>query len=149
MVDLIAKKKAFIDTPVFVALLRGDPDAVRLFEDAALAKVTYVTSPVVLQKLLLFGGDAPMDLIERTVQILPSPDPRVIPALKALRNKIVHSNDALILASASADKCDWLITMDQGLLRAAPSAWSVRGNTSGLSKRAGLLTCACISTPEC
>ena len=125
----MSKPKVFLDTSVILDLLRGDPTAAELLSDDSLAKYTYVTSPIVLQELLLVGARAGrhMDLsaVEPHISILPLEYIRDSRALqdrvRRLRNRIVHSNDALIVASADAAGCDYLVTMDRDLIAGAES----------------------------
>jgi predicted nucleic acid-binding protein len=104
----------FLDSNVLLAFIRGEPSAVQLFSAEADGKVRFAVNPIVLQELLLAADAATLpefDRIRDHLQILPVDFARaeaLLPILRALRNRIIHSNDALIVSSANS--CDYLVT---------------------------------------
>jgi hypothetical protein len=70
----------------------------------------------VLQELLLtadLAGQPEFERIRDYLRVLPvdfSKAEALLPTIRDLRNRIVHSNDVLILSSA--DECDFLVTKD-------------------------------------
>jgi predicted nucleic acid-binding protein len=121
----VSKTKVFLDTSVFVELLRGKRRLWILFSERALARFTYVTSSVVYQELLLAaeGIREPVDLqaLEEHVHVLPLDHLRSSSELRdqiqRLRNQAVHSNDVLILGSAISSRCKYFLSYDKTLLQ--------------------------------
>jgi predicted nucleic acid-binding protein len=109
----------FLDTDVIIGYLRGDPSAAQLFSAEADGRIRFAVNGIVLQELLLGGDAAGRPEFERIIDHL-----RVLPvdlakaeallprvwALRALRNRLAHPNDILIVTSA--DECDFLVTSD-------------------------------------
>jgi predicted nucleic acid-binding protein len=121
------KLKAFLDTSVLMRLLSGHEELLKLFSDKVLSKVTYVTSPVVFQELILVAARLDKSLnfedIEKYVEIIGFDFTKSTSDFKKeiqkLRNMVVHSNDALIISIANEAKCDYLLTYDMLLTRAS------------------------------
>ena len=113
----------FLDTSVILAFLQGDSSAAELFSAEAQGRIRFAVNPIVLQELLLtadLAGQPEFERIREHLQILPvdfSKAEALIPTIRDLRNRIVHSNDVLILSSA--DECDFLVTKDLLLKRVA------------------------------
>jgi predicted nucleic acid-binding protein len=107
---------AFLDTDVIVGYLGGEAAALELFSAEAKGRIHFAINPIVLQELLL-GSDVAsrpeIDII-RDLQVLPvdfAKAEALVPkarALRALRNRLVHSNDILVVTSAN--DCDFLVT---------------------------------------
>jgi predicted nucleic acid-binding protein len=120
--------KAFLDTSVILDALRGGRAAGLLAPDLS-ARISYVTNPIVLQELLLTAERTePItekldEVLDRSVKVEPLPssllEGRHRERLTRLRNSAAHSNDLLLMSSADAAHCDYLITFDQDLLTAA------------------------------
>ena len=110
----------FLDTSVIIGYLRGEPSAVRLFSAEADGRIRFAVNPIVLQELLLSAEATARPEFERIrdhLRVLPvdfAKAEALLPRIRTLRNRVVHSNDALILSSAG--ECDFLVTRDK-LLR--------------------------------
>jgi predicted nucleic acid-binding protein len=113
--------RAFLDSNVLLAAIRGEQGARRLFSPEAEQYATYVVNPVVLQELLLASaaaeGKVDLDELTKHFEVISADvlsDPGVLAYVRQLRNRVAHTNDLLILGSART--CDILLTYDQGLL---------------------------------
>jgi predicted nucleic acid-binding protein len=106
----------FLDTNVIVGYIRGDPAAVQLFSAEADGRIRVAVNPIVLQELLLAADGASRPEFEQIrdhLRVLPidlAKAEALIPRARALRNRVAHPNDILILSSA--DECDFLVTSD-------------------------------------
>jgi predicted nucleic acid-binding protein len=107
----------FLDTNVIVGYLRGEPSAAQLFSAEAKGYIRFAINPIVLQELLLAADAADRPEFERIrdhFRLLPvdfAKAEALLPRVRALRNRIAHSNEILILSSA--DECDFLVTEDR------------------------------------
>ena len=106
----------FLDTNVIIGYLRGEPSAAQLFSAEADGRIRFAVNPIVLQELLLAAdatGRPEFDLIRDHLRVLPvdiAKAEALLPRVRALRNRLTHPNDILILSSA--DACDFLVTRD-------------------------------------
>jgi predicted nucleic acid-binding protein len=108
---------AFLDTSALAAYFDGKGAAAHLFDREILARTRYAVNPIVLQEILLLADEQRRtrlaELAEERLSILPI-DPekaiKVSERVRGLRNRIAHSNDVLVFASA--EDCDYLITDD-------------------------------------
>jgi predicted nucleic acid-binding protein len=106
----------FLDTNVILTYLRGDPSAAKLFSAEAAGRIRFAVNPIVLQELLLAAdaaGRPDLEQIMDHLRVLPldlAKAEALVPRVRALRNRLAHPNDILILSSA--DKCDFLVTRD-------------------------------------
>lgn len=113
----------FLDTSVILAFLQGDSSAGELFSAEAQGRIRFAVNSIVLQELLLtadLAGQSDFERIREHLRILPvdfSKAEALIPRIRDLRNRIVHSNGVLILSSA--DECDFLVTKDSLLKKVA------------------------------
>jgi predicted nucleic acid-binding protein len=123
------KIKGFLDSNVVIAYLQGKEETKTLFSDRVLAKAQYLISPIVYQEVLLFSNlmekrdlirtGATLDLIENLAKVVTiaemktKTDPKI---LRQLRNRMVHTNDIVIL-QAALNNCDYFLTFDRDLLR--------------------------------
>ena len=119
--------RAFLDTNVLLAALRGEEGAKRLLSFGGNGRATFVVSPVVLQELLLSaaaaGPGADLDEVTRHLEVLPSDMPSDPDSLARLRHPNggrFHVNDLLIAGSARDGECDVLVTDDHDLTELAP-----------------------------
>lgn len=109
----------FLDTNVIVGYFGGEPAAAQLFSAEAAGRIRFAINPIVLQELLLAADAAGRPEFERIrdhLRVLPVDYDKaeaLLPKVRALRNRMVHSNDILIVSSA--EKCDFLVTRDTGL----------------------------------
>jgi len=109
----------FLDTNVIMGYLRGEPSAVQLFSAEADGRIRLAVNPIVLQELLLAADAAGRPEFERIrdhFRVLPvdyAKAEAILPKVRALRNRMAHSNDILILSSA--DECDFLVTRGEAL----------------------------------
>jgi predicted nucleic acid-binding protein len=114
-----ARPLAFLDTNVIVGYLHGDLPSTQLFSAEAEGRIRFAVNAIVLQELLLTAdaADRPeFEAIRDHLRILPvdfAKAEALLPRVKALRNRLAHSNDILILSSA--DECDFLVTRDARL----------------------------------
>jgi predicted nucleic acid-binding protein len=106
----------FLDTNVIVGYLHGDPSATQIFSAEADGRIRFAVNPIVLQELLLAADAAGRPEFERIrdhLRVLPvdfAKAEALLPRVRALRNRLAHSNDILILSSAG--ECDFLVTKD-------------------------------------
>jgi predicted nucleic acid-binding protein len=113
---------AFVDASVIAAYLAGAEPVSHLFENGYGDRVRFAVDPVVLQEVLTLPAiqESP-ELLETLrhrleFEILPLDVDRsrqLLLRAKALRNRIAHSSDVMV--AASARDCDYLITYDHGL----------------------------------
>jgi predicted nucleic acid-binding protein len=122
----MAKIKVFLDTNVLIKLLSGQKELLQLFSEEVVSKVSYVTSPIAFQELLLLAERATEKMnwgvLQQHVELLPidfeKVDSVLRDELRRFRNLAVHSNDVLIVGTAEGAKCDYLLTYDKDLVRA-------------------------------
>jgi predicted nucleic acid-binding protein len=106
----------FLDTNVIIGYLRGEPSAAQLFSAEADGRIRFAVNPIVLQELLLAAdatGRPEFERIRDHLRVLPvdiAKAEALLPRVRALRNRLTHPNDILILSSA--DACDFLVTRD-------------------------------------
>ena len=106
----------FLDSSVIIAYLQAEPSAVQLFSAEADGRIRFAINPIVLQELLLAANAANRQEFERIrdhFRILPvdfGKAEALLPQVRALRNRLTHSNDLLILSSAA--ECDFFVTRD-------------------------------------
>ena len=114
----------FLDTDVIIGYLRGEATAVQLFSAEAKGRIRFAVNPIVLQELLLAADAArnpEFEHIRDHLRVLPVDYEKaelLLERVRALRNRITHSNDILILSSA--DDCDFLVTRDVGMMNLTP-----------------------------
>ena len=107
----------FLDTNVIIGYLAGDASAAMLFSAEADGRIQFAVNSIVLQELLLAADAAGRPEFERIrdhLRLLPVDFAKVealLPRVRALRNRVAHTNDLLILSSA--DECDFLVTRDE------------------------------------
>jgi predicted nucleic acid-binding protein len=113
----------FLDTNILVEYLRGSYPT--LLSEQTLKRVKFAVNPIVLQELLLIAdADKHSDRLEQVkqlVDVLPIDFQHVeafLPKVKELRNRVMHSNDILIVTSAA--NCDLLISNDKDLKQLSP-----------------------------
>jgi predicted nucleic acid-binding protein len=110
------RRLVFLDTNVIIGYLRGDRPAAKLFSAEAAGRIRFAVNAIVLQELLLAADAAGRPEFERIrdhLRVLPVDFARaeaLLPRVRALRNRLAHSNDLLILSSAG--QCDFLVTSD-------------------------------------
>lgn len=113
----------FLDTNVIMGYLRGELSAVQVFSAEANGRIRFAVNPIVLQELLLaadVAGRPEFERIRDHLRVLPvdyAKAEALLPRVRALRNRLAHSNDILILSSAS--ECDFLVTGDVVLKKLA------------------------------
>ena len=109
----------FLDTNVIIGYLQGDPSATQLFSAEADGRIRFAVNGIVLQELILAGdavGRPEFEGIIDRLRVLPEDLAKAeallprVRALRALRNRLAHPNDILIVSSA--DECDFLVTSD-------------------------------------
>ena len=107
----------FLDTNVIIGYLQGEASAAQLFSAEAEGRIRFALNPIVLQELLLAedATDRPeFERIRDHFRVLPvdfAKAKALLPRVRALRNRMAHSNDILILSSAV--DCDFFVTRDQ------------------------------------
>jgi predicted nucleic acid-binding protein len=111
----------FLDTNVIIGYLQGDPSVAKLFSAEADGRIRFAVNPIVLQELILAGdavGRPEFDRISDHLRVLPldlAKAEALVPRAQALRNRLAHANDILIVSSA--DECDYLVTTRDMLLK--------------------------------
>ncbi|MEX1014164.1 MAG: type II toxin-antitoxin system VapC family toxin [Candidatus Paceibacterota bacterium] len=114
------KLKVFLDSNVVLKYLRGKDDVEFLFSSETLSKVTYSVNPIVIQEILLAQPEYPkrnLDEFKNHLEIKElnkEVSDKILSRVRQIRNKIVHTNDLLILGSAA--DCDYILTSDRDLL---------------------------------
>lgn len=114
--------------------IRGKAELQRLFSQEVRERAAFAVNGIVLQELLLahdnaLGGRDLTSVVSYLEVVDAGVDlsaPETIAELRHLRDRVMHTNDVLILAGARS--CDVLLTYDQELLDAAPDA-AVRSET--------------------
>lgn len=128
------KIRAFLDTNVLLAYLGGKVELQPLFSEDVRRRAAFAVNAIVLQELLLARGRAEdgvdltqvvpyLEVIEGDVDLS---SPAFAAQLQQLRNRLMHTNDVLILAGARS--CDVLLTYDRDLLEMGPAA-AIRSET--------------------
>jgi len=120
LVEASARKQplVFLDTRVIFSYLKGDASAAQLFSAEASGRIHFAVNDIVLQELLLADA-ASLPEFERIIdhlQVLPldlAKAEAMLPRVKAMKSRLPHSNDILIVSSA--DECDFLVTRAQVL----------------------------------
>lgn len=114
------KPLVFLDTNVVASYLRGELPSTHLFSNEIIEKVHLAINPVVLQELFSLAETRKhpeiIDEIQQEVRLLPlnlEKAEEYLQQSENLRNQVSHSNDVLILSSAS--DCDYLVTYDRAL----------------------------------
>ncbi len=127
------KVRAFLDANVLLEYIRGKAELQRLFSREVRDRAAFAINGVVLQELLLARDDLPggrdlttvvpyLEVLDAGVDL----SPETVAELRQLRNRVMHTNDVLILAGARS--CDVLLTYDRQLLSAGAAA-AVRSET--------------------
>ncbi len=107
----------FLDSNVIRAYLQDEQSATQLFSAEAEGRIRFAINPIVLQELLLAANTAGRPEFQRIrdhFRVLPIDIGRaeaLLPHVRALRHRLTHSNDLLILSSAA--ECDFLVTEDK------------------------------------
>ena len=120
IVKMSTKLKVFLDSNVVLKYLRANEDVEFLFSSETLSKVTYCVNPIVIQEILLAQPAYPkrnLDEFKNYLEIKElnkEASDEIFSRVKQIRNKIVHTNDLLILGSAA--ECDFIITSDKDIL---------------------------------
>ena len=121
----IEKTSVFLDTNVIISYLIGKGKAAKLFDPRITNHTRYFINPIVMQELLLIGNEElrsraanVMDTNHIEIMELPQDvSDRFLNKARDLRNRFQHTNDLLLLSSAS--QCDYLVTEDQSYRRVA------------------------------
>ena len=106
----------FLDTNVIIGLLHGDSAAAQMFSAESQGRIRFAVNPIVLQELLLAAdatGQPEFERIRDHLRVLPVDFEKaeaLLPRVRAVRNRLAHSNDILILSSAV--ECDFFVTRD-------------------------------------
>jgi len=114
------KIRAFLDTNVLLEYFVGKPELQHLFSEEVRERVAFAINGIVAQELLLSGvNDDDLAAIEHVeiVELDVTPSSPVLQAmLRDVRNRSLHVNDILILATARS--YDVLLTYDRELREA-------------------------------
>jgi len=114
------KIRAFLDTNVLLEYFDGKRELQHLFSEEVRERVEFVINGIVAQELLLSGvNDEDLAAIEHVeiVELGVVPTSPVLQAmLRDVRNRSLHVNDILILATARS--YDVLLTYDRELREA-------------------------------
>jgi predicted nucleic acid-binding protein len=114
------KIRAFLDTNVLLEYFDGKPELQHLFSEDVRERVAFAINGIVAQELLLSGiNDDDLSAMEHVeivdLGVIPS-SPGLQAMLRDERNRSLHVNDILILATARS--YDVLLTYDPTLLQA-------------------------------
>jgi len=118
------KIRAFLDSNVLLQYIAGKPELRRLFSNEVRERAAFLINAIVLQEFLLArpsAGDLTavipyLEVVDAGVRL----SPEIQTELHNFRNKVMHTNNVLILAGARV--CDVLLTYDRDLLNAGPVA---------------------------
>lgn len=123
------KLKSFLDSNVVISFLQGTEESQGLFSERVLAKVQYVISPIVYQEILLVtrlmekrdllrtGTTlAFIDSFVKVITIATSKTRTDSEILRQLRDRMVHTND-IVLLQAAIENCEYFLTLDRELLQ--------------------------------
>src|SRR5258708_7600005 len=99
------KIRAFLDTNVLVEYIRGKAGLQRLFSAEVRERAAFAINAIVLQELLLSRDEAAGGLDLTTVvpylEVVGAgvdlASPETLAELRELRNRVMHTNDVLIL----------------------------------------------------
>lgn len=106
----------FLDTNVIKGYLGGEPSAAQFFSAESEGRIRFAVNPIILQELLLAAdaaGRPEFEQVRDHFRVLPvdyAKAEALLPRVRALKNRLAHSNDILILSSAS--ECDFFVTRD-------------------------------------
>jgi predicted nucleic acid-binding protein len=111
------RPRVFLDSSVVKAYLEGVPPSARILDPKVLAAFRLAVNPIVIQEALsvaeALGQGGLLADLQSQVQILPVDLKRaesLLPSARELRDRLIHSNDILMLSSAM--DCDILLTYD-------------------------------------
>src|SRR4051794_5891076 len=117
------KIRAFLDTNVLLEYFRGKEELQHFFSDGVRERVAFAINGIVAQELLLSGiNDDDLSAMDHVdiVDLGVTPSSPVLQAmLRDERNRSLHVNDILILATART--YDVLLTYDPELREASQS----------------------------
>jgi predicted nucleic acid-binding protein len=115
------KIRAFLDTNVLLEYFAGKAELQHLFSEEVRGRAAFAINSIVLQELVLSYKGTELMAVEPYLDIVPldvdpsAPETQAI--LRDVRNRSLHVNDILILATARS--YDVLLTYDRELLHAA------------------------------
>jgi len=117
------KTTVFLDTNVVISYLMNRGAAAQIFDERISSHTRYVINPIVMQELLLIGDSTLRSKVASMIDdnhiaiadLRPDLSEVYINKARQLRNRLIHTNDLLILSSAS--QCDYFVTDDMGYQR--------------------------------
>ena len=114
------KIRAFLDTNVLLEYFQGKAELQHLFSEEVRERAAFAINSIVVQELLLSYRGEELIAVEPYLEILPldidASSPELQAMLRDVRNRSLHVNDILILATARS--YDVLLTSDRDLLEA-------------------------------
>jgi len=114
------KIRAFLDTNVLLEYFQGKAELQHLFSEEVRERAAFAINSIVVQELLLSYRGEELIAVEPYLEILPldvdPSSPELQAMLRDVRNRSLHVNDILILATARS--YDVLLTSDRDLLKA-------------------------------
>lgn len=114
------KIRAFLDTNVLLEYFQGKAELQHLFSEEVRERAAFAINSIVVQELLLSYRGEELIAVEPYLEILPldvdPSSPELQAMLRDVRNRSLHVNDILILATARS--YDVLLTNDRDLLQA-------------------------------
>jgi predicted nucleic acid-binding protein len=123
------KLKVFLDSNIVIAHLQGNKELKDMFSKQVLTKIQYVITPIIYQEVLLFSqlmeerdllcSKAAFNFFENRKEIITIVDTETkidSEILRQFRNRVVHTNDIVIL-QAAVNNCDYFLTLDHALLQ--------------------------------
>lgn len=114
------KIRVFLDTNVLLEYFQGKAELQHLFSEEVRERAAFAINSIVVQELLLSYRGEELIAVEPYLEILPLDVDPSSPELQAMlrdeRNRSLHVNDILILATARSH--DVLLTSDRDLLKA-------------------------------
>lgn len=112
------KIRVFLDTSIIISYLRNEKSLRNLFSRRVLERVQYIINPIISQEILLVAESirekSLLAQIYKYIKIIPLDVD--FDKLMRFRNLMVHSNDILIIETATTES-DYLLTLDRTLLK--------------------------------
>ncbi|TKJ24593.1 MAG: hypothetical protein CEE42_10200 [Promethearchaeota archaeon Loki_b31] len=112
------KIRVFLDTSIIISYLRNEKSLRNLFSRRVLERVQYIINPIISQEILLVAESirekSLLAQIYKYIKIIPLDVD--FDKLMRFRNLMVHTNDILIIETATRES-DYLLTLDRTLLK--------------------------------
>jgi len=112
------KIRVFLDSSIIISYLRNEKSLRNLFSRRVLERVQYIINPIISQEILLVAESIKekslLAQIYKYIKIIPLDVD--FDKLMRFRNVMAHTNDILIIETASGES-DYLLTLDRTFLK--------------------------------